>query len=403
MTDIRELLILVLALLILFSLLRAVYVIHRRRKGQIRLSIDKNVIEEAELEAPEFPELPNGGARVVATAEAEEPASEQAAAEAEAENSLAGENVPILLDPVAVAPAVEADAEAEAEADSEPQIPERKPQGKRKKNWKEEILQTSGEGRGPSDFDMDLGAVSMTAGERIGGGPPKRSESAETVVPEPEPAPREQLLEQPPEPSLEQPLASSVEESPEPLSELAPENLLEQNTQPPATDEFTAGQAESKAEAETDEISADKIIAINVIAGEDREFNGRELWDFLHTAGLRLDKMKIFSKTEGDREDGKPIFRVANIVNPGIFDADAIDDFSTPGIGMFMLLPAPINNMLAFEQMLAVARRLAEALDGRLLDHQRRELTARGIEQARRRIREFDTGTTDSSSVGNGN
>ena len=202
-------------------------------------------------------------------------------------------------------------------------------------------------------------------------------------------------------------MAPLSEKLPEQSSELAPENLSEQTTQPPATDEFTAEkserEAESQAEAYSDEISADRIITINVIAGAAREFNGRELWDFLHTAGLRLDKMKIFSKTEGNREDGKPIFRVANIVNPGTFDADAIDDFSTPGIGMFLLLPAPINNMLAFEQMLAVARRLAEALDGRLLDYQRREMTARGIEQARRRIREFDTGTTDSSSVSNGN
>ena len=136
-----------------------------------------------------------------------------------------------------------------------------------------------------------------------------------------------------------------------------------------------------------------------MVAGEGCEFAGRELWDFLHAAGLRHDKMKILSKCEGNRADGQPIFRVANIVNPGTFDADAIDDFSTPGISMFMLLPAPINNLLAFEQMLAVARRLAEALDGRLLDASRQEMTAQGIEQARRRIREFDMSTSAPSSV----
>lgn len=317
MTDLRELLILILALLILFSLLRAVYVIHRRRKGQIRLSIDKSMPPEAELEDPEFSELPNGGARVVPTDGTGESAPELAAVhtESDAEDPLAGDNVPVLLDPVAVAPI-------------------------------EELLKSNGKDREQSDFDMELGAVSITAGERIGSDSPKPLKTAEQAESKPE--------------------------------------------------------VETDAEIESEEISADRIITINVIAGEDREFNGRELWDFLHAAGLRHDQMKILSKTEGNREDGKPIFRVANIVNPGTFDAGAIDDFSTPGISMFMLLPAPINNLLAFEQMLTIARRLAEALDGQLLDSRRQEMTAQGIEQARRRIREFDMETTGSPSVSNG-
>ena len=337
MTDLRELLILILALLILFSLLRAVYVIHRRRKGQIRLSIDKSMPPEAELEDPEFSELPNGGARVVPTDGTEESAPEQAAVheESDAEDPLAGDNVPVLLDPVAVTPVAEA-----------PEPREQAPQRKRKKKWKEEILESNGKDREQSDFDMELGAVSITAGERIGSDSPKPLKTAEQAESKPE--------------------------------------------------------VETDAEIESEEISADRIITINVIAGEDREFNGRELWDFLHAAGLRHDQMKILSKTEGNREDGKPIFRVANIVNPGTFDAGAIDDFSTPGISMFMLLPAPINNLLAFEQMLTIARRLAEALDGQLLDSRRQEMTAQGIEQAQRRIREFDMETTGSPSVSNG-
>ncbi len=368
MTDLRELLILALALLILFSLLRAVYVVHRRRKGQIRLSIDKTNIEEAELTEPEYPELPNGGARSVSVEASGEPASGRAA-ESDAGDPLAGENVPILLDPVAV----------ESADESVPETRE-SPPGKRKKNWREEILGSNGEDLTPSDFDLDLGAVSMTAGERIGSDSPKRAGPAETTAPakpRPEPEQAEQAVE-----------ATRFERAAKPAR---PEKEVDDPVE-----------SESESESESDAVEADKIIAINVIAGEDRVFNGRELWDFLHAAGLRHDKMKILSKTEGNREDGKPIFRVANIVNPGTFDADAIDDFNTPGISMFMLLPAPINNLLAFEQMLAVARRLAEALDGRLLDFKRREMTAGEIEQARRRIREFDMGTAGSPSVSNG-
>ena len=350
MTDLRELLSLILALLILFSLLRIVYVIHRRRKGQIRLSIDKTMAQESE---PEFTELPNGGARVVSADETEKSASERAAVDAE--DPLAGDNVPVLLDAVAVAPVVEPVAE------SEPEIRERPRQRKRKKKWREEILESNGQDRERSDFDLELGAVSMTAGERIGTGLPKSVRPGKQA------------------------------EAEATAKEVDTETRID-----------TEVAANTETDAESDAISADRIVAINVVAGEDREFNGRELWDFLRAAGLRHDKMKILSKTEGNREDGEPIFRVANIVNPGTFDAGAIDDFSTPGISMFMLLPAPIDNLLAFEQMLAAARRLAEALDGRLLDFRRQEMTARGIERARRRIREFEMATTGSPSVSNG-
>lgn len=370
MTDLRELLILILALLILFSLLRAVYVIHRRRKGQIRLSIDKTAAQEAELEEPEFTELPNGGARTVAAEESGDPASEQAAADAEsaAQDSLAGENVPVLLDPVSIAPAAEADAEPPAK--SEPEIFAQPRQRNRRKNWKEEILGSgNGQDRERADFDLDLGAVSMTAGERIGSNSPKIARPGQQA-------------------EAEVKVEARIESESTATTEVEAQAQAEMEVE-----------TQAEVEAEPDAISADRIITINVIAGEDNEFNGRELWDFLYAAGLRHDKMKILSKTEGNRENGEPIFRVANIVNPGTFDADAIDEFSTPGISMFMLLPAPINNLLAFEQMLAVARRLAEALDGRLLDYKREAMTAQGIEQERRRIREFNMGTAGSSSV----
>ena len=385
MTDLRELLILGLALLILFSLLRAVYVMHRRRKGQIRLSIDKTTVKGEELKAPELSELPNGGARVVSMQEGEDSAARAAVADEELDGPVPGENAPVLLDPVEVVPADETGAETWGGR--------QRPQHKQRKNWREEIFDSAGDTReGQSDFDMELGAVSITAGERIGGDALKRSKTSGNRSAA-APARREQAVKAHPAESIEAPGQAQAPVSETAEMQPAAEEKSEQTARRSPLD------AESDAEAETAAVRSDRIIAINVIAGEDREFAGRELWDFLHAAGLRHDKMKILSKTEGNQENGQPIFRVANIVNPGTFDAETIDEFSTPGISLFMLLPAPINSLLAFEQMLAVARRLAEALEGRLLDFKRQELTAQAVEQARRRIREFDMVTSTSSSV----
>ncbi len=377
MTDLRELLILVLALLIVFSLLRAFFVILRRRKGQVRLSIDKSIAQSMEVEEPEaeeFDELPNGGARVVSAVE-----SGQASDSERLDTELGEEHVPVLTDAVVLStPSARGESSrleaAEAgEPASLPEFPEPQPQprrdpvpvrGKPKQNWKSEIhAATSGAAPNGEDSDLDLGAVSMTAGERIGE-PPKPSTG---------PASRLARVTSGPDSQSTEIAESQVSEAP--------------------------AKPETRQGEESHEFSPEQIIAIHVLAREGQAFNGLELWQYLLAANLRFDEMKIFSKFESHRENAKPVFRVANLVNPGTFDADNIEEFTTPGVSMFMLLPAPIDNMRAFEQMLTVARGIARTFQGRLLDSARQELTRRSIEQARRGIREFEISTYGPSSV----
>ncbi len=380
MADLRELLILVLALLIVFSLLRAFFVILRRRKGQVRLSIDKSIAQSMEIEEPEteeFDELPNGGARVVSAM-----GSSQGDHSGHPDGEADKEHVPVLTDAVVLSTSSVAGefsrfetAEA-GEPASHPETPESKPQSQRdpaparkkqKRNWKSEIYAaTSGAMSNGDDAGLDLGAVSMTAGERIG---------------------------QPPKPS------------PTPPSRLAPGPRAEPARELRQAASASTGAAETRTQPETrpqddrPEFSPEQIIAIHVLAREGGAFNGLELWQYLLAANLRFDEMKIFSKFENHRENAKPVFRVANVVNPGTFDPDSIEGFTTPGVSMFMVLPAPIDNMRAFEQMLTVARGIARTFDGRLLDTARKELTQQSIEQARRGIREFEISAYGPSSV----
>lgn len=412
MSDLRELLILTLALAILFSLLRAVYLIHRRRKGQIRLSIDKTIGQSEEANGIDISELPNGGARVVGLDPDAETSSALAMGDGDSDagDTAADQDVPVLLDPVRVAPVEGEDAVRREQSP-------REPRRKRKKKWKEEILEASRKAEPEetdSSFEMELGAVSMTAGERIGAELPTRSRESDEQLGRGIQGVSSSRGTQ--GVSLESAQAESFEAPLDAVETLATEDSAKQpatgvETIEPMISESSADTGESETvpdqqaeaprqEAESDDIETDRIIVINVLAGQGLEFAGRELWDFLQAAGLRHDKMKILSKTGGNRGDGQPIFRVANIVNPGTFEPASIDRFSTPGVSMFMLLPAPINNLLAFEQMLAVARRLAETLDGRLFDHSRKEeMTAQAIERVRQRIRGFDMRISSSSSV----
>ena len=395
MADLRELFILVLALLIGFSLLRAFFVILRRRKGQVRLSIDKSIAQSMEIEEPEaeeFDELPNGGARVVSAA-----GSGQGGYSEHPDGGADEEHIPVLTDTVVLSassvagePSRFETAEA-GEPASHPETPEAKPQSQRtpvparkkqKQNWKAEIhAATSGARSHGDDAGLDLGAVSMTAGERIGQAP----KSSPTLPSRLAPAP---ATSGPGKPSAATagPLAHPAQE----LRQAAPASA-----RPPET----RTQAETRPRDDSPEFSPGQIIAVHVLAREGKAFNGLELWQYLLAANLRFDEMKIFSKLENHRENAKPVFRVANVVNPGTFDADNIEEFTTPGVSMFMVLPAPIDNMRAFEQMLTAARGIARTFDGRLLDSARQELTRQSIEQARGSIREFEISTYGPSSA----
>ena len=468
MADLRELLILVLALLIVFSLLRAVFVIHRRKKGQIRLSIDKSISQSMELEQPEeegLDELPNGGARPVFAGDGD------AVLAREAEHAAAApavdEHVPVLTDAVKIAPLAAASSPQEAsplaasrqpeparkrEQQREDASPRHKPQEPKeplhktsKRNWKAEIYAANGapksrpgeQIRGPrQDRDqhpeLDLGAVSMTAGERIGqpSGRPGRSRNTGNGAARPQtpagprpaaasqaanhaanqngnaPEPgRGQSHEKAREESREEPRKEAREEPrKEPRKEPREEPRKEPRKEPreePRKEPREEPRKEPRKEPRSADaaVSPDQIIALHVVAEEGHAFAGSETWKFLLAARLRYDDMKIFSKYDGNRDRAEPVFRVANLVNPGTFDSDDIDGLHIPGISLFMLLPTPIDNMRAFEQMLTVARRFAETFDGRLLDSRRQELTLESIEAIRRRIREFEMSAFGPSTV----
>ena len=81
---------------------------------------------------------------------------------------------------------------------------------------------------------------------------------------------------------------------------------------------------------------------------------------------------------------------MANALNPGIFDLDNLDGFSTRSLCFFMSLPGPKQPKQAFELMLTAARKLASELGGELKDDHRSDLTGQTIEHYRQRVLDFE-------------
>lgn len=134
----------------------------------------------------------------------------------------------------------------------------------------------------------------------------------------------------------------------------------------------------------------ERIVTLFVVAREGNGFHGADLIVAAEKAGLEFGDMGIYHRlVDGKREQG-PIFSVANMLKPGNFDLTRLDTLRTPGLSFFMTLPAPIPALDAWDAMLPTAQRLAELLDGQVLDEERNALGRQRIAHIRDELRGWD-------------
>lgn len=110
-----------------------------------------------------------------------------------------------------------------------------------------------------------------------------------------------------------------------------------------------------------------KIVTLRLVAREKQAFKGDDLILSMRGLGLRHGKFGIFHRYDGNDET-RTVFSAASLVEPGSFDLANIKDQQIPGISLFLVLPAPIDSVEAFDLMMSTARALAQSLDGELLD-----------------------------------
>lgn len=134
----------------------------------------------------------------------------------------------------------------------------------------------------------------------------------------------------------------------------------------------------------------DELFVIKVMAEADKPYMGQDLLQVLLACDLRYGRMNVFHRYENADGTGAEQFSVANLVEPGSFELDAIDDFSTPGVVFFMTLPGPEQSMQAFEAMLETARCLVKNLGGTMRDQSHSVATKQTFEHYRQRIRDFE-------------
>lgn len=134
----------------------------------------------------------------------------------------------------------------------------------------------------------------------------------------------------------------------------------------------------------------DKIITLYVAARAGQFLHGPDIVVAAEKAGLSYGHMSIFHRLVEGRPEAGPVFSVANIKKPGSFEMAEIQSMQTPAIAFFLTLPAPIAALDAWEKMLPTAQRMAELLDGVVLDESRNALGRQRIAHIRDELRAYD-------------
>mgnify|MGYP001402488461 CR=1 FL=1 len=133
-----------------------------------------------------------------------------------------------------------------------------------------------------------------------------------------------------------------------------------------------------------------EVLIISVVMPENQQISGAALLPTLLTLGMKFGDMNIFHRHEDNAGNGKVTFSLANIMNPGTFDLDNMESFTTQGISLFMTLPNVGDASVVFQQMLNAAKQLALEFSGQLLDDKRNVMTKQTEQHYTSKIREFE-------------
>jgi cell division protein ZipA len=153
---------------------------------------------------------------------------------------------------------------------------------------------------------------------------------------------------------------------------------------------FFSDKRRKDAESHTEKDLPSRIIQINIIPRKGVSvFRGDDILCVVAELDMDYGEMDIYHYYGDHNGVSDKLFSLANMVQPGTFPIAAMDEFTTPGLTLFAILPGPLDGLTLFSEMLAVAEQLATLLDGSLQDESHNDLSKQTIEHMRQEIQEY--------------
>ena len=109
-----------------------------------------------------------------------------------------------------------------------------------------------------------------------------------------------------------------------------------------------------------------KIVTVRVCAPGEARWSGATLLSALELHGLAYGRYQVFHRRH---VDGRSLFCVASLIEPGTFDVVRMSTEEFRGITLFAVLPGPVEPLLTVDELLGAARGLAQELSGMVQDN----------------------------------
>lgn len=133
----------------------------------------------------------------------------------------------------------------------------------------------------------------------------------------------------------------------------------------------------------------DAIASIHVLPDEGAAFRGSKLDASARKQGLLLGDMKIYHRKNPEAEGCRHMFSMANLFEPGTFEAEELDNTMVRGVALFMQIPLATGPVEVFAQMVEAAKGLCNDLGGKMTDTDGKPLDRHGIDIISAQIREM--------------
>ncbi|WP_373017164.1 cell division protein ZipA C-terminal FtsZ-binding domain-containing protein [Thiomicrorhabdus sp.] len=133
-----------------------------------------------------------------------------------------------------------------------------------------------------------------------------------------------------------------------------------------------------------------QIFALLVLStgGSGQEFSMDTVNQALLGVGLSYTSGQIYATTDNK---GNEIIRVANILEPGTFPTENLHNYTTPGLALILQLPTTKRAPAAMHDLIMMARKLSQRLNGRLYNMERHLIKESDLQAMRDAAVEYES------------
>lgn len=133
-----------------------------------------------------------------------------------------------------------------------------------------------------------------------------------------------------------------------------------------------------------------QIFRLYITAEEDEEFSGPAIHKALVKADLHFGLNDLYHRVTEEHGVVESVYCVTNMLKPGTLDPKDQQDLLTPGLAMFIMVPAVVDSRRAMRDMMETGHLLATELGGRVLDDHRALLKAQTAQYMLEQAAEID-------------